>query len=275
MHNYKAKINLHLHTAWSDGWHSPQKLLKEAKKRGFLAVAITDHNEIRGSLKATKLAPRMGVIVFPAVELYFSVEGNLFELVALFDEADNLKTFFKEFRFRNYFVPSFDSIKEVDSLVRQHGGVSIAPHPYGRKGIYRHQRQNIIPEIHIEKINAFTGKARNKRAGNYLRGGKSHEFGSADLHALLSSFDQGYTQVKSFQKPITRELLWANLTNRSQEFSFLPRGESYPTLVITFQKILCLIKMIEYIPRQFIDFMYNKYLLERNEKRRLLLEENC
>lgn len=38
------KIDFHLHTYYSDGTMSPEKIVLEAKKQGLEAIAITDHN---------------------------------------------------------------------------------------------------------------------------------------------------------------------------------------------------------------------------------------
>jgi predicted metal-dependent phosphoesterase TrpH len=257
MNKNKVRINLHLHTYWSDGWHSPKKIVKEAKKRGFFAVAITDHNEIRGSLKATKYGERLGVIVFPAVELYFSVEGQLFELIALFNESEDLKAFFQAFRYVNDFIPSFHSIEEVTALIKQFNGVVMAPHPYGRKGIYRKQKGNLIPNIHIETINAFTGKMRNRKAMRNCKDSVHHEFGSADLHFFLSALSHSYTEAVSAQ-PLSRIALWENLRGVQSGINFIPKGKSYSPHIITLQKIMCSVKMVEYIPRQYFEYLLRK-----------------
>ncbi len=50
------KIDMHIHTSYSvDGRVNPKDVLKIAKKKGMTAIAITDHNEIKGAIKAKKL----------------------------------------------------------------------------------------------------------------------------------------------------------------------------------------------------------------------------
>lgn len=38
------KVNLHLHTTFSDGKCEPTELIKQAKTKNFKYIAITDHN---------------------------------------------------------------------------------------------------------------------------------------------------------------------------------------------------------------------------------------
>jgi predicted metal-dependent phosphoesterase TrpH len=49
------KYDLHVHSKYSsDGILDPEKIVKTAMKRGLKGVAITDHNTIKGGIKAKK-----------------------------------------------------------------------------------------------------------------------------------------------------------------------------------------------------------------------------
>jgi predicted metal-dependent phosphoesterase TrpH len=53
--------DLHIHTIYSyDGTASVPAVLARAKQIGLDVIAITDHDEIVGSLKALELSPSMG-----------------------------------------------------------------------------------------------------------------------------------------------------------------------------------------------------------------------
>jgi predicted metal-dependent phosphoesterase TrpH len=73
-------------------------------------IAITDHDEIAGSLKALELAPKYGVEVIPAIEIT-TAEGDLLALNITQKVARDL--------------PLIDTILKVGEL----GGFCIAPHP--------------------------------------------------------------------------------------------------------------------------------------------------
>jgi predicted metal-dependent phosphoesterase TrpH len=73
-------------------------------------IAITDHDEISGALKALELAPRYGVEVIPGIEIT-TAEGDLLAL----NITDR--------------VPRDLSLVETVLRVRELGGFCIAPHP--------------------------------------------------------------------------------------------------------------------------------------------------
>jgi predicted metal-dependent phosphoesterase TrpH len=103
--------DLHLHTIYSyDGTASLAAVLSRAKQIGLDVIAITDHDEIRGALKALELAPNYGVEVIPGCEIT-TAEGDL---LAFFIHEK---------------VDAGLSLVETVLRVRELGGVCAAPHP--------------------------------------------------------------------------------------------------------------------------------------------------
>jgi hypothetical protein len=64
-----SSIDLHLHTYYSDGRASPQELVEHAASLGMQTIAITDHDNARGSREARQFAEQLGINLIPAVEL--------------------------------------------------------------------------------------------------------------------------------------------------------------------------------------------------------------
>lgn len=62
-------IDLHLHSWYSDGSLSPERLIQEAKRRGMGAVALTDHDGTFGIQEALVAGKECGVAVVAGVEL--------------------------------------------------------------------------------------------------------------------------------------------------------------------------------------------------------------
>ena len=103
--------DLHVHTIHSyDGTASIPAVLTRARKIGLNVIAITDHDEIAGSLKALALAPRYGVEVIPGIEITTS-EGDLLALNVTEKIERGL------------------SLVETVLKVGELGGFCIAPHP--------------------------------------------------------------------------------------------------------------------------------------------------
>ena len=72
--------DLHIHTVYSyDGTASVPAVLARAKQVGLDLIAITDHDEIMGALKAFEMAPQYGIEVIPGIEIT-TAEGDLLAL---------------------------------------------------------------------------------------------------------------------------------------------------------------------------------------------------
>jgi predicted metal-dependent phosphoesterase TrpH len=103
--------DLHIHTIYSyDGTASVPAVLKRAKQTGLDVIAITDHDEIAGSLKALELAPAYGIEVIPGTEVTTS-EGDLLALNVMEKIPHN--------------KPLIETVLMVGGL----GGFCIVPHP--------------------------------------------------------------------------------------------------------------------------------------------------
>ena len=70
--------DLHIHTVYSDGTYTPEKIVKVAKKVGLTTIAITDHDTTMGLAEAEAAAQKYGVEVVPGIE--FTTESNDLEI---------------------------------------------------------------------------------------------------------------------------------------------------------------------------------------------------
>ena len=64
-----ARIDLHLHTRYSDGSLTPAEVVDLAHQAGVTALAITDHDIVDGIPHALDTATPLGIEVIPGVEL--------------------------------------------------------------------------------------------------------------------------------------------------------------------------------------------------------------
>lgn len=108
---------LHCHTTFSNSKFfecrtTPEKLLKMAKKKGLSAVAITDHNTLKGNIEAQKLAYKYNIIVIPAMEIDTSERSHIL--------AYGIKKAIKPYRKQDVII------KEI----HDQGGIAILAHPY-------------------------------------------------------------------------------------------------------------------------------------------------
>ncbi len=108
MNNY----DLHIHTSHSGDCHCPVKdVIREAKAKGLRGIGITDHNSIQGIKEALKLSGK-NFLIIPGIEVS-SKDGHILGLGV------------------NELVPAGLSAAETVALIREHGGIAIAAHPFG------------------------------------------------------------------------------------------------------------------------------------------------
>jgi len=62
-------IDLHTHSLCSDGAQTPADVVRTAKEAGLSAIALSDHDSIKGVREAMEEGKKLGVEVVPAVEL--------------------------------------------------------------------------------------------------------------------------------------------------------------------------------------------------------------
>lgn len=266
----KFKVNLHLHSYYSDGFYSPWFIVKAAKLMGIKALSITDHNEISGTIRGIQHAKKEGIIFFPGIELMFLVKGRFYEVIAYFKDEETIKEFFYEYRYGNGFVPHFKNVAIVVEMIRKHGGVVVAPHPFGRKGIFRAMRNRGMNVDAIEVINGFTGEKRNIKA-------KKHEdsdfdflrLGASDMHFFIDDLLKVYTELE-LEGELTANKLWQNLIGAKRTIKFTAVGGAFSTPKITFQETLCALVYVLNYPRLYISYRIGK----RNYKKSVQKNQN-
>lgn len=69
-------IDLHVHSAASDGSCSPKELVRMALEKGLYAIAITDHDTINGIVPAIEAAEGTPLKVIPGIEFSCQHDGN-------------------------------------------------------------------------------------------------------------------------------------------------------------------------------------------------------
>jgi predicted metal-dependent phosphoesterase TrpH len=69
-------IDLHTHSNFSDGDLSPALLIKEAVKQGLRAIALTDHDTIKGIEDAKTAALAENIHLIPGIEISISWKGG-------------------------------------------------------------------------------------------------------------------------------------------------------------------------------------------------------
>lgn len=191
--------DLHTHTIYSyDGTASVPAVLKRAKQIGLDILAITDHDEIHGALKALELAPNFGIEVIPGIEIT-TAEGDLLALniTEMVERGQSL----------------IATVLKVGEL----GGFCIAPHPmaggFGMKSLSAYSIMKALRNRDVARvligIETYNATALDRMSNHYAHILGEHlgiaKFGNSDAH-VAEAVGLGATE---FEGHTSKDLLRA------------------------------------------------------------------
>jgi predicted metal-dependent phosphoesterase TrpH len=84
-----VKIDLHIHTNFSDGAHSPEEIVRLAYLKNFKTIAITDHDTIDAIPRAREYARKFDVEILAGVELSTQIGENEIHILGYFPNAES------------------------------------------------------------------------------------------------------------------------------------------------------------------------------------------
>jgi 3',5'-nucleoside bisphosphate phosphatase len=92
--------DLHMHTSYSDGYFSPEEVVRKAEERGLAALSITDHDSVNGIDEAIEAGLSHGIDVIPGIELSSMYGDREIHVLGYFiDHHDkDLRDYLKIFR---------------------------------------------------------------------------------------------------------------------------------------------------------------------------------
>ncbi len=125
----KNKINLHIHSKYSDGEADFLDIIKQSKEKGFKHIAITDHNTVQGYLDNPHIQVISGVefdVWYKYIFLHllaYGIDVKHPEMQKFYaqnkseTEADIVRLFAKR------------NIEELISGIHNAGGIAVLAHP--------------------------------------------------------------------------------------------------------------------------------------------------
>lgn len=86
-----VKVDLHVHTNFSDGRLSPVQLIDLSKKTGLTVISITDHDNVNALEIAIQYGNQQGVQVIPGVEISADLNDQEVHILGYFIDYRNQK----------------------------------------------------------------------------------------------------------------------------------------------------------------------------------------
>jgi hypothetical protein len=83
------KIDLHLHTTFSDGILSPEELLKNAHQNHYSYISITDHDTFAGYIEAKKHIHKYNLELISGVEISTMLDNMEVHILAYYIDIEN------------------------------------------------------------------------------------------------------------------------------------------------------------------------------------------
>ena len=123
------KVNLHIHTDYSDGFGNCEQIVKSAKEQGYKLIAITDHNTVEAHkhiqdkilLTGVEFDCWFGYIFIHLLAYGIDINNSELKEFLAKDKRDTEKVIPRLFARRN--------VKKLINAIHNAGGVAILAHP--------------------------------------------------------------------------------------------------------------------------------------------------
>lgn len=161
-------LDPHIHSIYSsDSRMTPKEIVKYSRKIGLDAIAIADHNSIKGSICGIEDSGDLDdFIVIPAMEVSTS-KGHIVALGI------------------NEEIKSYMSPEDTIEAIRDMGGIAIAPHPFVR---YREGLCDVIKDLDVDAVETLNSRYifgySNWRAKKLAEDRGIPQLGASDAHFL-------------------------------------------------------------------------------------------
>lgn len=174
------RLDLHIHSSFSDGRDGVEEILKAAFDGGLDGIAITDHDTLEGSIEAERIVQErdLDLLIIPGVEVSTS-DGHLLALGV------------------RELPPSRQSPDETIEFVRRRGGIAIVSHPYH---LFRHSMYRIpdcdAVEVYNSKYifgiaNLWAKRMAERRGLPMVAGSDAHMAGTVGLGVTVVEVEEG------------------------------------------------------------------------------------
>jgi len=222
------KLDLHIHSIYSDGCNTPEQIAARAKAVGLDGFALTDHDQIKGWTRGRKAADELGIFFVPGKEIKIKQQTKdkkqikYGELLAIFLDED-IKT-----------KPELSNLEEMIEEIHDKNGLAIIPHPMGdemrKQKLTQYVKEKRIKIDGIEAMNGRCDRTTNSKSIEYAIKEGLSQIGGSDAHHI-NEVGTVYTFVDAYSLEDFRRGIKKGLSK--------PLGVQKTKSEIIYNRILC------------------------------------
>lgn len=207
-------VELHAHTKYSygtkvpvEGLNTPEEIVRHAARLGIGAIAITDHDTMKGCAAAKRCASKYGIVFIPGEEIT-TISGHILAIGT--DEP----------------VQSGMSVEDTIDDIHDAGGIAIGDHPFDIKGdgigeLARHTDAiEVFNAINMDRIsNRKSLKFANIHKKPKVAGSDAHwtemlghglnEMNAANVDEIIKCIKKGKVVLKTKYMPANIIMKWS------------------------------------------------------------------
>ncbi len=186
--NDLSRVDMHVHSKYSHDCSTSLEDIGEAMKRKHVGVALTDHNEVQGSLNLKKLYPK--ALIIPAIEV---TSVNSKDLLLYFDKHSELSAFYERHikpnkKLTRRINKTTLSTNYILDIASDYNAFRVLPHPFMRiKGSFRKIKKDpsTLKFVDgIEVLNASKSKKDNQKSVEWCKELNMPFTAGSDSHIL-------------------------------------------------------------------------------------------
>jgi PHP domain len=134
------RADLHNHSNRSDGSAEPEQVVRAAAQRGVNVLSITDHHDLSAFTAARLLARRLGVTLFPGVELCCPGGASAVHVLGIFPPTLNEAEAIDNLDLEDVGLGRADRsvpypVEDAVARIRALGGLAVAAHAAANSGL--------------------------------------------------------------------------------------------------------------------------------------------
>ena len=217
------KIDLHIHTKYSDGKDLPINIMRRACRDGLEYICFADHNcdLARFDFEKEELKKDYKIKIIPGCEIYAKINDKRIHLLAYNYNSLFNKMFLPKIN-KNAKEKKILSLKKACALIHFCGGKAVLAHPFK----YKFDGKELVEEIiklkcidGIECIHAYHNQEEIDYLLEVCEQNNLYVTAGSDFHHKEKELRDGIAQEDIYELPLTNSTIEEQLIRAKQKYN--------------------------------------------------------